>query len=193
VARRPPVRVSAPPPPAKRSSQAPVWAVWGSFALAVLGLVDAAYLTFEHYTASSTLACSDKGVIICLKVTTSSYSKVLGIPVALLGLLFFVAMTALCLPPLWRRRSAAIDRLRLAAVCVGMLSVFYLVWAELFKLDAICLFCTGVHVITFLLFALIVLVASGAVAPLPDFEAEPATPAAKAAKPAKQRASAPRR
>ena len=34
--------------------------------------------------------------------------------------------------------------------------MLYLVYTELFTLDAICLWCTGVHVITFLLFALIV-------------------------------------
>jgi uncharacterized membrane protein len=58
--------------------------------------------------------------------------------------------------------------LRLAATVVGMISVLYLLWAELFKIDAICLFCTGVHVLTFLLFALVATEASGALAPIED-------------------------
>jgi uncharacterized membrane protein len=144
------------------------WVVWTSLGLCVLGLLDAAYLTFEHFTASSTLACSDSGTINCLKVTTSSYSKVLGIPVALLGLIFFVAMTVLCLPQVWRWRNPVIRPVRLAATVVGMISVLYLLWAELFKIDAICLFCTGVHVLTFLLFALVATEASGALAPIED-------------------------
>jgi uncharacterized membrane protein len=37
-----------------------------------------------------------------------------------------------------------------------MLFVLYLIYTELFTLDAICLWCTSVHVITFLLFGLIV-------------------------------------
>ena len=37
-----------------------------------------------------------------------------------------------------------------------MVFVLYLIYTELFTLNAICLFCTIVHVITFLLFALIV-------------------------------------
>jgi uncharacterized membrane protein len=37
-----------------------------------------------------------------------------------------------------------------------MLFVLYLIYTELFTLDAICLWCTTVHVITFLLFGLIV-------------------------------------
>ncbi len=28
----------------------------------------------------------------------------------------------------------------------------YLLWAELFQIHAICLWCTGVHILTFLLF-----------------------------------------
>ena len=150
------------------SPQTPSWVVWTSLGLSVLGLLDAAYLTFEHFTASSTLACSDSGTINCLKVTTSSYSKVLGMPVALLGLVFFVAMTALCLPQVWRWRHPLIRPLRLAATVVGMISVLYLLWAELFKIDAICLFCTGVHVLTFLLFALVATEATGALAPIEE-------------------------
>jgi uncharacterized membrane protein len=142
------------------STTAP-WVVFATLAAAVLGLLDAAYLTFEHYSASTTLACSDTGAINCLKVTTSSYSKVAGVPVALLGLLFFVAMTALCLPVAWRSANRNLRRVRLAAAAVGMLSVIYLVWVELFKVDAICLWCTGVHVLTFVLFALVVMDAAG--------------------------------
>jgi len=136
--------------------------VWASLVVSVLGLAVSAYLTFEHYSASKTLACSDTGTINCLKVTTSSYSKVVGIPVALLGLLFFVAMTALSLPAVWRSTNPAVRRVRLAAAAVGMMSVLYLVWVELFRVDAICLWCTAVHVLTFTLFALVVVDATGA-------------------------------
>jgi uncharacterized membrane protein len=142
----------------------PGWVIVSSLVICVLGLADAAYLTFEHFTSSSTLACSDKGAVNCLKVTTSSYSKVLGIPVALLGLIFFVAMVVLCLPQLWRSQQKSVRQLRLAAASVGMLSVLYLVWVELFKVDAICLWCTGVHVLTFVLFALVVIEFTGSVA-----------------------------
>jgi uncharacterized membrane protein len=135
--------------------------VFATLTASVLGLLDAAYLTFEHYSSSTTLACSDTGTINCLKVTTSSYSKVAGVPVALLGLVFFVVMTALCLPVVWRSANRTVRRVRLAAVTVGMISVIYLVWVELFKVDAICLWCTGVHVLTFVLFALVVMDAAG--------------------------------
>lgn len=158
-------------PPSPRTRPGPVapvrpatarWVVITSLVVCGLGLLDAAYLTYEHYTASKTLACSDTGAINCLKVTTSSYSKVAGVPVALLGLIFFVAMTALCLPAVWRSMNANVRRLRLAAVTVGIVSVIYLVWVELFKVEAICLWCTGVHVLTFVVFALVVVESTGA-------------------------------
>lgn len=130
----------------------PRWLAPASLVLSVLGLADSAYLTYEHYTGSSTLACSDTGAVNCAKVTTSQWSTLLGVPVAVLGLLFFAGMTALCLPPVWRRTTAALDALRIVAAGIGLLMALYLIWAELLKIHAICLWCTGVHVITFVLF-----------------------------------------
>jgi uncharacterized membrane protein len=129
-------------------------------ALSVVGLAVSAYLTYEHYSASTTLACPDTGAISCAKVTSSTYADVLGVPVALLGLLFFVGMTALSLPAVWRSASPWPARARLAAVTSGVVFVVYLVWAELFRIDAICLWCTVVHVVTVALFAVIVLAAA---------------------------------
>jgi uncharacterized membrane protein len=122
--------------------------------IAVLGICVAGYLTYEHFTSSTSLACPETGVVNCAKVTTSSYSAVFGIPVALLGLLFFVAMTVLSIPAV--KRTPVGGTLRLAASAGGVAFVFYLVWAELFQLNAICLWCTGVHVLTIALFAVVV-------------------------------------
>ena len=133
----------------------PRWAPTTSLVLCVLGLLDSAYLTYEHFTSSATLACSDTGAINCLKVTTSSYASIAGVPVAVLGLVFFVVMTGLCLPAAWRSPSPAVHRARLGASVVGLLMVFYLVYVELFRLDAICLWCTFVHVLTFALFGVV--------------------------------------
>jgi uncharacterized membrane protein len=141
--------------PAPTTSRAPAWLVISSLVIAVAGLLVSAYLTYEHYTASTTLACSDSGIINCLKVTTSAQSKVFGIPVALLGLLFFVAMVPLCLPAAWNSPNPLLRRIRMAAVTVGILFVFYLVYAELFIIDSICLWCTAVHVLTLALFAIV--------------------------------------
>jgi uncharacterized membrane protein len=142
----------------------PRWAAPASLVLTVAGLLISAYLTYEHYTSSTTLACSDNGKVNCLKVTTSSYSKIFGIfPVADLGVAFFLVMTVLCLPALWRSQNPLVARARLGGCLVGLATALYLIWAEIFGVDAICLWCTGVHAITFLLFIVVALAAAFAV------------------------------
>ncbi len=141
--------------PARVAVSAPGWAGPTSLVLAVLGVAVSAYLTVEHYSSSATLACPDSGVVDCVKVTTSSYADLLGVPVALLGLLFFLAVAALCLPVAWASTHAWVHRARLAAVSGGAVFVLYLVWVELFRVDAICLWCTAVHVLAVALFAVV--------------------------------------
>ena len=134
--------------------------------MALAGLAVSAYLTVEHYSSSTTLACPETGVVNCVKVTTSSYSTLVGVPVALLGLLFFAAMSVLCAPVAWRASNPWVGRARLVGAVAGAVMVVYLVWAELFRIDAICLWCTGVHVVTLALFAVVVL--DAALRPIED-------------------------
>jgi uncharacterized membrane protein len=134
----------------------PGWLPVTCLALAVAGLVVAGYLTTEHYTASTTLACPETGVINCQKVTSSTQSAVAGVPVALLGVLFFAAMVPACAGVAWRAPQPLLRWGRVAFAVAGVGFVGYLVYAELFVLDAVCLWCTAVHAITLALFAVIV-------------------------------------
>jgi uncharacterized membrane protein len=133
----------------------PGWLAPVSLGLSVVGLLVSAYLTFEHFTANATLACSIGGVVDCAKVTTSAWSTFMGVPVALLGLAFFVVTLGLCLPSVWRRPEAWLDAVRLAWLTIGLGMALYLVWAELYRIHAICLWCTAVHVVTFLLWIVV--------------------------------------
>jgi uncharacterized membrane protein len=123
--------------------------------LSVAGVLVSSYLVYEHFTSSSSFACPETGTINCVKVTTSSYSTLAGVPVALLGLGFFLAMTVASVPRLWS--NPVLRRARLYAAGVGVVFVLYLVWAELFRINAICLWCTAVHVLTVAVFALLAL------------------------------------
>jgi uncharacterized membrane protein len=134
----------------------PRWVTVSSLVLALAGLAVAGYLTIAHFTSSSILACSSSGLVNCELVTTSAQSKFLGIPVALLGLLWFVGMTALCLPPAWRSSDRRVHLVRLLAAILGIGFVLWLIYAELIIIGAICLWCTVVHVIAFGLFAIAV-------------------------------------
>lgn len=151
---------------------APAWLQWTTFVLAIAGLGVSIYLTIEHFTGNSTLACSDKGLINCAKVTTSAQSWVWIIPhhwalsVSVLGLAFYaLVMVPLMSPWAWRITDHAgpvrvpptlIPWIRLISVVLGMAFVLYLLYAELVWIRNICLYCTSVHAITFLLFALTV-------------------------------------
>lgn len=135
--------------------QPPRWLPVGSLGLSVAGLAISAYLSAEHFTSSSLLACPDTGAVNCLKVISSTYSRVLGIPVAVSGLAYFAVLAVWCSPPAWRAQRPLVRRGRLAAAALGVLSVIYLVWAELFGVGAVCLWCSAVHVITIALFTVI--------------------------------------
>jgi uncharacterized membrane protein len=135
-----------------------------TFVLSLYALGASVYLTIAHYDTHVTLACSDKGLVNCAEVTTSAQSMVFGVlPVAVLGLAFYVFMTALNSPWIWRLQQTGSEQLRkilrytrLGAIVTGMGFVLYLIYAELIQIRAICLWCTSVHVATFLIFALIV-------------------------------------
>lgn len=135
---------------------APRWVRSVTLPLALIGLGLATYLTIEHFVGSSILACSDKGVVNCSEVTNSAYSRFLGIPVAVLGLAQYLAMTALCMPWAWRSTRKEVHLARLVLAVIGMGFVLWLLSAELLKIHAICLYCTGVHVVTFALFLCVV-------------------------------------
>jgi uncharacterized membrane protein len=131
----------------------PRWAPWITLPLAVIGLGLSIYLTYEHFTGSKSLICSESSKVNCLKVTTSSQSEIFGhIPVALVGLVYFSLMVLMTSPWAWRATAAWIGWLRIAFVVGPMGMVVYLVYVEAVQLKAICLYCTGVHIITFLLF-----------------------------------------
>jgi uncharacterized membrane protein len=135
----------------------PRWASPVTLLLSLGGVAVSAYLSYEHYTTSTTLACPNRGVLNCLKVTTSAESKLLGIPVAVLGLIFFLAMVGFCLPAAWRSRAPQLHWARLGATLAGVVMVVYLISVELFVLDAICIWCTAAHGIALALFSAVVL------------------------------------
>jgi uncharacterized membrane protein len=157
-------RAARPAPPS-----GPEWPTWVSFPLALLGLAVSIYLTVKHFQHAPLAGCSESGTVNCTKVTTSPQSEIFGhIPVAVTGLAYYVVMAALTSPWAWRSVNPWFARLRLAAAVSGIGMVAYLVYVEVVQLKAICLYCTGVHVITFLLF--ITILAAYLLRPLDQIE-----------------------
>jgi uncharacterized membrane protein len=133
----------------------PAWLVWTTWGLSLAGLADSIWLTIVHYNTSVTLACPATSTINCEKVITSPQSVVFGIPVAVLGLAFYVFLCVVNSPWAWRMTWPPVRWSRVGSMVVGIVFVLYLVYTELFTIRSICLWCTSVHVITFALFVLI--------------------------------------
>jgi uncharacterized membrane protein len=142
-------------------SAVPVWLQLTTFLIALAGLGVSIYLTIAHFTESTLAGCSETaGLVNCTKVTTSPQSYVFGIPVAVLGLAFYVFMVAIMSPWAWRAARREVHLVRIAALIAGIGFVLYLLYAELFIIGSICLYCTSVHALTFILFVLTVFAAA---------------------------------
>jgi uncharacterized membrane protein len=111
--------------------------------LGIVGSADATYLTAEALDPQVSLYCPSGGVVNCTLVTSSLYSRFLGVPVALMGLAWFVVLTVLFVLP----RTSRLSALQLPLWFAGMLFVAYLVVVELFVLKAICPYCPVAHAI----------------------------------------------
>ncbi len=132
------------------------WQPIATLLLGVAGLGVSVYLTITHFDTHVALACPKTSTFNCETVTTSAQSHIAGIPVAVLGLAFFIPMIALCLPAAWRSDDRRIHLARLLLSITGVGMIIYLIIAELFLIKAICLWCSSVHLITFILFVIIV-------------------------------------
>ena len=124
----------------------PRWAEVVTLVLSVIGLGLSIYLTITHFQPQA-LVCSSTGVIDCAKVTTSAQSEILGIPVAILGLANFTLNT----PWAWHSTWRWLHVTRFVLVIVSMGFVLWLIYAEVIIIGSICLYCTGVHLTTFIL------------------------------------------
>src|SRR3989339_382266 len=65
---------------------------WVFAILILLGFADSVFLTWEHYALTS-VGCPVSPWINCLAVTSSKYSEIFGIPLSLLGSLYYVLLS----------------------------------------------------------------------------------------------------
>ena len=110
-----------------------------AIAISVLGIAIAGYLTYVHYAGISPVCEIAHG---CEKVQTSEWSKVAGVPVALLGLIGYVGILAALLIP---GETAATVAAGMALVGAGFSA--YLTYREIFTIHAICQWCVASAII----------------------------------------------
>ena len=125
-------------PRAIQMSKRKTWfVVGGMMAVAALGFIDATYLTVEHYRGA-VLTCTITGD--CQSVVTSAYSAIVGVPVALLGSIYYAAMIVLLVAYLDRRSEKVLNAATWFSI-VGFVASIYFVSLQAFVLDAWCQYC----------------------------------------------------
>jgi uncharacterized membrane protein len=97
----------------------------------VLGILLASYLTYVHYSGTRPACTAGQA---CIRVQTSQWSKLDGVPVALIGLLGYIGiLTSLLVPDREESRLAT-----LALTLIGFGFSAYLTYRELFSIHAVC-------------------------------------------------------
>lgn len=103
--------------------------------LAVAGLGIAGYLTYVHYSGAAPICSGSRG---CVKVQTSEWAKLAGVPVAVLGLIGYAGI----LTSFFVRGEAGL--LAGAAMALtGLGFSAYLTYREIWTIEAICLWCVA--------------------------------------------------
>jgi uncharacterized membrane protein len=145
-------------------------------ALSVIGLGVAIYLTVIHYAGIKPACTAGQS---CIKVQSSQWSKLGGVPVALLGLIGYVGILASLLAP--EREETRLATLGLTLIGFGFSA--YLTYRELFSIHAICEWCASSAVIlTLLLIGAVIRYLTGA-----DPDEPAAVPLPAPARPARER------
>lgn len=127
-------------------------------AFATLGLGASAASSYVHYKLltdpSYTSFCDVSGTVSCTQAYLSQYGSFMGVPVAVLGVVFFALVLLLAgiggRPGSTARES--VPAYVFALSTIGLAFVLYLGWASYFQLKAFCILCAITYVAVIALF-----------------------------------------
>lgn len=114
----------------------------------ILGFSDSVFLTYEHYNLSSTF-CPISPWINCLAVTTSKYSEIWGIPLAILGTIYYLFMFFFL-----SKKQKMFNHFLLITSSFGVLFSLYLIYIQAFAIGLFCLYCLASALVSFIIFGL---------------------------------------
>jgi vitamin-K-epoxide reductase (warfarin-sensitive) len=106
--------------------------------LCIVGAALSAVSLRDHYATSTTDYCDLNETFNCDLVNRSSYSQLMGAPVALIGLMGYVFLATLSM-----NYGRAFTALRVLAAFLGLLFALYLAYIEAYVLAVWCLLCIG--------------------------------------------------
>jgi uncharacterized membrane protein len=123
------------------------WWRTASIVLCIVGAIIAGYMVWAEVTGNET-ACADTGKIDCSAVQQSAYAKTLGFPVALMGLLGYLAILGVLVLEDQVELLAAYGRTLIVGMTLfGVIFQVYLTVIEGTVLDAWCQWCVASFVI----------------------------------------------
>jgi uncharacterized membrane protein len=108
--------------------------------LSLLGAGIAGYLAYSRYSGGSPYCLAGSGG--CETVQRSEYAKLVGIPVAVLGLVAYAALLVTALAP--GRQAAAVGA---GIALAGVMFSAWLLYAQLALIDAVCQWCIANDVV----------------------------------------------
>jgi uncharacterized membrane protein len=137
-----------------------VWLDRIELILIAAGIFIASYLTYVKLFGIKPYCA---GVGDCEAVQTSPYAELFGVPVAIWGLLGYLALLVLFLVKRydWRNLGWVARQAFFLVTLVGVLYSAYLTYLELFVIDAICPWCVASAIVMAVLFVLAIVDAFG--------------------------------
>jgi uncharacterized membrane protein len=119
-------------------------------ALAVLGLVASGTAAWVHYwllrSPGYTSFCDVSATVNCTDAYLSRFGSLAGIPVALLGVLWFALVLVLLLAPRSKQGRENVPAYLFALSTVALALVLYLAYGSFFVLKTICPLCVATYV-----------------------------------------------
>jgi uncharacterized membrane protein len=119
--------------------------------VAVIGLADATYLTVQALTGE-TISCG--GSSDCSTVLASSYAKLGGIPVAVLGALAYFSVFSFAIFAAFGYARA--PKLLILVAAAMFVTTLWLLYVQAFLLHAFCRYCLFSAALTFLIAGLLI-------------------------------------
>lgn len=116
--------------------------------LAVAGMVVSSVSLYHHFITSKTSFCDFGGNFNCDMVNRSIYSTVMGVPVALIGILGYAVVLGFA--TIFRTR-ADTPKILLGASLAGLGFALYLTYIEAFVLAVWCVLCLSSLAVIFLI------------------------------------------
>ncbi|MGB9002751.1 MAG: vitamin K epoxide reductase family protein [Nitrosotalea sp.] len=127
-------------------------------ALVIIGISLSLYLIYFHYESRAGLPswCNLNDKINCTNTVLSSYSEIEKIPLGAFGVVWFSVSGLLYHNKLKFSKNASTNAPFYLFVWagIGVASVAYLVYAELFLVGSVCLLCTATHAAGIAIFVL---------------------------------------